>query len=150
MPNSTRIRRAIRTIAWPLCSRACDVLVRVFGTVNGICSDDDLVANNLLDDRSQRLEVEPEGHLDRLVADGRSYGVAPRPGRGQSAEAATRTVGDAVARSAWVGDEDPARVRGRQRRRAGRNATVGDGAVGARVGEDLGHGVRLDCGCHVG
>src|SRR5216683_1329908 len=69
MPNSTSISSAIRTIAWPCCSFRSGELVRVLGTVDRITGDDDPVANNLLNQWSQRLEVEPERYLDRLVAD---------------------------------------------------------------------------------
>src|SRR2546427_13009554 len=69
MPNSTRISSAIRMIAWPSCKlRLRAGLVRVLGTVDRICSDDDVVANCLLYQWSDRLERVPERHLDRLVA----------------------------------------------------------------------------------
>src|SRR6266851_3419132 len=106
MPNSTRISRAIRTIACPPCSVALRALVRVFGSVNRICRDDDVVADNLLNDWSDGLERVPEGHLDRLVAGRGRHVVAA------GAETAARTVGRSVAGIAGVGDEDPAGVRG--------------------------------------
>src|SRR5665213_354520 len=173
--NRTRMRSAMSTMAWPSWRRRwalfvrslppakeCTALtpprrferdarlVRVLGTVDRICSDDDSVANNLLDQRGEWVEVEPERHLDRLVADRRSDRVATRPWRGQHAQAATRPVGHAVAGSARVGDEDPARIGGRQLQRADRVAAVRDGAVGARVGEHLGHCVNLDSRSDVG
>src|SRR5690348_7811461 len=70
IPNSTRINSAIRTIACPSCRFRRIDLVRVLSTVDRICGDDDVAADNLLDDRSDRLEGVPERHLDRLVADG--------------------------------------------------------------------------------
>src|SRR5690348_11704012 len=68
MPNRTRISSAIRTIAWPSCALWRLDLVRVLGTVNRICGDDDVVADNLLNDWGDRLEGVPERHLDRLIA----------------------------------------------------------------------------------
>src|SRR5437867_12851724 len=114
MPNRTRISSAIRTIAWPSCSFRCGDLVRVLGTINGICGDDDVVADNLLDDRCDRLERVPEGHLDGLVPGRGRHVVAAGAdvGRRIGAEAATRTVGRAVARGARVRDEDPSGVGG--------------------------------------
>src|SRR5438034_352695 len=170
--NSTRIRRAISTMAWPSCKRLSAVfmrslppakerkfaprarraarLVRVFGTVNRICNDDDLVANYLLDQWSDGLEVEPERHLDGLIADRGRDGVAAWARRGQRAEASARSVGRAVSRGARVGDEYPSGVRRGQLRRARRDSAVGDGSVGTRVREDLAHGVHLDRGGDVG
>src|SRR2546423_14580898 len=109
MPNSTRIRSAIRTIACPCCKLRAG-LVRVFGTVNRICSDDDVVANDLLDDRGDRLERVPERHLDRLVAGGRSHVVAAgaEVRRGVRAEAAPRALWGPVAGGGRGGEEDPA------------------------------------------
>src|SRR5712691_1908499 len=112
MPNSTRISRAIRTIACPPCSVALRALVRVFGSVNRICRDDDVVADNLLNDWSDGLERVPERYLDRLVAGRGRHVVAAgaEVGRRIGAKTAARTVGRSVARGARVGDEDPARV----------------------------------------
>src|SRR2546425_13328330 len=120
MPNRTRISSAIRTIAWPSCKLRLRGLVRVFGTVDRICSDDDVVADDLLNDWSYRLERVPERHFDRLVAGGRCDQVAAGAdiGRRIGTQAATRSVRREVARSARIGDEDPAGVCGRRRRRA--------------------------------
>src|SRR5438093_11257339 len=100
MPNRTRIRSAIRTIAWPSCNLRCADLVRVLGTITGICRDDDVVADNLLDDRCDRLERVPERHLDGLVPRRRRRVVAACAdcGRRAAAGAATSTVGRGVAR----------------------------------------------------
>src|SRR5438046_10607581 len=68
MPNSTRMSSAIRMIACPCCRSRRAGLVRIFSTVNRICSDDDVVANDLLDDWSDRLERVPERDLDGLVS----------------------------------------------------------------------------------
>src|SRR3989442_3653065 len=112
MPNRTRISSAIRTIAWPSCKLRLRGLVRVFGTVDRICSDDDVVADHLLNDWSYRLERVPQRHFDRLVAGGRwdqvaaGADVGPRVGT----EAATRALRREVARSARVGDEVPTSV----------------------------------------
>src|SRR5256885_14842236 len=79
MPNSTRISSAIRMIAWPSCKfRLRAGLVRVLSTVDRICSDDDVVANCLLYQWSDRLERVPERHFDRLVAGRGSHVVASR------------------------------------------------------------------------
>src|SRR5881392_2902003 len=115
MPNRTRISSAIRTIACASCNFRCGDLVRVFGTVNRIRSDDDVVADNLLDDRGDRLERVPEGDLDRLVA-GRGRHVVTAGAdvrRRVGAESTTRAVGRAVAGGGGVGDEDPTGVRRR-------------------------------------
>src|SRR5690349_23978181 len=99
MPNRTRISSAIKTIACPPWSVALRDLVRVLGSVNRICRDDDVVADNLLDDRCDRLERVPERHLDRLVS-GRGHDVvAARAGvrRRVAAQAPSRTVRVAVA-----------------------------------------------------
>src|SRR5260370_14978839 len=85
MANRTRISRAIRTMAWPCCSLCSGELVRILGTVDRITGDDDPAANNLLDQRSQRLEVEPERHLDGLVADSGLDAEAARSWRGRRA-----------------------------------------------------------------
>src|SRR2546423_511371 len=71
MPKSTRINRAIRTIAWPCCRLALrgSSLVGVFSTVDRICSDDDVAANCLLYQWGDRLERVPDRYLDRLRAD---------------------------------------------------------------------------------
>src|SRR5438093_11921404 len=120
MPNRTRIRSAIRTIAWPSCNLRCGDLVRVLGTINGICRDDDVVADNLLDDRCDRLERVPERHLDGLVPRrGRHVVTADADvGRRIRAEAATRAVRRAVACGAGISDEDPSGGGGRLLRRA--------------------------------
>src|SRR5437899_5494062 len=113
MPNSTRMSSAIRTIACPPCKlRLRGMLVAVLGTVDRICSDDDVVAHDLLNDWSYWLERVPDGHLDGLVADGRRDQVAARTDvrRRVGAEAASRSVGRPVAGRARVGDEDPSRV----------------------------------------
>src|SRR5437899_10275127 len=144
MAKRTSISSAINTIAWPSCSFRRRALVRVLGAINRISSDDDLVSDNLLDQWSERLEVKPERHLDGLVSDRGSDRVAAGTRRGKRAKPATRTVGHAVACCAWVGDEDPTGVGRRQLRGAGRVAAVGDGAVGARVGENLGDRMRLN------
>src|SRR2546426_688262 len=68
MANKTSSSRAIRTMAWPSCSRRCGDLIAVLGAINRISSDDDPVSDNLLNQWSDWLEVEPESHLDRLVA----------------------------------------------------------------------------------
>src|SRR5438046_2994261 len=123
MPNSTRINRAIRTIAWPCCRLALrgSSLVGVFSTVDRICSDDDVAANCLLYQWCDGLECVPDRHLDRLVADRGGHVVAAgaQVGRRVGADAATRAVRRSVACRARVRDEDPARVGGRLRRRAG-------------------------------
>src|SRR6266511_1906917 len=80
IPNSTRMSSAIRTIAWPSCKLRLRGLVAVLGTIDRICSDDDVGAHDLLNDWSYRLERVPDGHLDRLVADGRRDQVAARAG----------------------------------------------------------------------
>src|SRR5256886_4997552 len=130
MPNRTRMSSAIRTIAWPSCKLRLRGLIGVLGSVDRICSDDDVVADDLLDDWCDRLERVPEGHLDRLIAGGGRHVVASgaEVGRRVRAQAATRTVRGPVARGAWVGDEDPARVRGRLGRRTLRDAAVGQRA----------------------
>src|SRR2546429_9723835 len=114
MPNNTRISSAIRTIACPCCKLRAG-LVRVFGTVNRICSDDDVVANDLLDDWSDRLERVPERHLDRLVAGCRGHVVAARAGVGRrgGAGAATRAGRRSIACGGGGGGADPAPVPGR-------------------------------------
>src|SRR6266567_8125229 len=148
MAKRTSSNSAIRTIAWPFWARRRWDLVRVFGAINRISSDDDLVADNLLDQRSERLEVEPERHLERLVAICGHRVVAAGRRRVQR-QLAAWSVRYAVAVHAGIGDEDPTRVGRRQLRRAGGVAAVGDGAVGAWVGQDLGHRVGLDRRLHV-
>src|SRR5256885_10310355 len=115
MPNRTRISRAIRTIACPSCNLRCGDLVRVFSTVNRIRSDDDVVADYLLDDRGDRLERVPERDLDRLVAGCRGDVVAAgaEVGRRVAAQAATRAVGRAGAGGGRAGGGSPTRVGGR-------------------------------------
>src|SRR5439155_9690291 len=117
MPNSTRINSAIRTIAWPCCRLALrgSSLVGVFSTVDRICSDDDVAANCLLYQWGDRLEGVPDRHLDRFVADrgGDVDAAGAQVGRRVGAKTAPRAVRRAVACRARVGDEDPARVRGR-------------------------------------
>src|SRR2546427_12777750 len=112
MPNRTRMSSAIRTIAWPSCKLRLRGLIGVLGSVDRICSDDDVVANDLLDDWCDRLERVPERDLDRLVARGRCHVVAAgaQVRRRVRAEAAARPVVGPVARSAGVRDEDPASV----------------------------------------
>src|SRR5437867_12083580 len=99
MPNRTRISSAIRTIACPSCNLRCGDLVRVFGTVNRIRSDDDVAADNLLDDRGDRLERVPERDLDGLVAGRRRHVVAARADvrRRTAAQSAPALVGHPVA-----------------------------------------------------
>src|SRR5437879_9385378 len=114
MPNRTRMSSAIRTIAWPSCKLRLRGLIGVLGSVNRICSDDDVVADDLLDDWCDRLKRVPERHFDGLVAGGRRHVAAAgaEVGRRVGAEAATRTVRSSVAGRARVRDEDPARVGG--------------------------------------
>src|SRR5260370_6946315 len=131
MASRTSIRRASRTIAWTSCRRRWGDLVAVLGAINRMRSDDDLVADNLLNQRSKGLKVKPERHLDRLVADGRRDGVAPRPGSRQDAESAARAVGDAVTGGGRGGGEKPTPVGWGQRRGTGRDAAVWGGGVGA-------------------
>src|SRR2546425_13259561 len=128
MPNMSRMSSAIVTIAWLSCKLRLRGLIGVLDSVDRICSDDDVVADDLLDDWCDRLERVPEGHLDRLIAGGGRDVVASgaEVGRRVRAQAAPRTVRGPVARGAWVGDEDPARIR----RRPGRG-----GLPGAAVGE---------------
>src|SRR4051812_48265847 len=89
MPKRTRSRSPIRTIACPLCEARlirlarggiadiCEFpLVAVLGPVDRVPGDDDAVADGLLNQRRQRLEVEPERDLDGLIARGRRDGVA--------------------------------------------------------------------------
>src|SRR3989442_15150232 len=109
MANNTRSSRAMRTMAWPSCSFRCRDLGRVLSAINRISSDDDLVADNLLDYWSQRLEVEPQRHLDGLVSNGGRDHVAARTRRPQCAQAAPgalgcRRRGPALARG---GDGEP-------------------------------------------
>src|SRR2546428_12933751 len=104
MPNRTRISSAIRTIAWPSCKLRLRGLVRVFGTVDRICSDDDVVADDLLNDWSYRLEREPERHFDRLVAGGRGD---PAPA---VADIRRRVGTQAAPGAAWRGGARRARV----------------------------------------
>src|SRR3989475_11887709 len=94
MPNRTRMSSAIRTIAWPSCKLRLRGLIGVLGSVNRICSDDDVVADDLLDDWCDRLERVPEGHLDGLIAGGgRHVGTSgAEVGRRARAQAATRSV----------------------------------------------------------
>src|SRR5256885_16343935 len=115
MPNRTRMSRAIRTIAWPSCKLRLRGLVGVLGTVNRICSDDDVVANCLLYQRSNRLERVPEGDLDRLIAGrgGHQVAAGTQVRRRIGAQAAARAVRRDVARGARVRDEDPTGVRRR-------------------------------------
>src|SRR6266852_4655260 len=146
MAKRTSIRRAIRTIAWPSWSFRCRDLGRVLSTINRISSDDDLVADNLLDYWSKRLEVEPQRHLDGLVSNGGLDCVAARTGRRQRAQAAARAIGcrRRVAARARVRDEYPSGIRRRNQKRALWVAAVWNRPVGARVGEHFSHGVRLD------
>src|SRR5450756_1103297 len=111
-------------MAWPSCALRCGDLVRVLGTVDGICGDDDPVAYNLLDDRSEWLEVEPQCHLERLIAIGRNRVVAAGWRRVEW-QLTAWCIGDAVSSHAGVGDEDPAGVGGRQLRRTLRVSPVG-------------------------
>src|SRR5438270_11352405 len=109
MPKSTRIRTAIRTMAWPPCRVACRDLVRILSSVNRICRDDDVVADNLLNDGRERLECVPERDLDRLVAGRGRHVVAAGADvrRRIAAEPPSRPVRRAVPGLARVGDEDP-------------------------------------------
>src|SRR2546428_6974631 len=112
MPNSTRISSAIRMIAWPSCKfRLRAGLVRVLSTVDRICSDDDVVANCLLYQWSDRLERVPERHFDRLVAGRGSHVVASRAHvrRRVGPQAAARPVRGAVPGGARVRDGNSAR-----------------------------------------
>src|SRR5260370_554869 len=128
MPNRTRISRAISTIAWPACagpSRTrpvtaspsdCLILtsgdsVRVFGTVDRICGDDDVVTDNLLDDRRDRLERVPDRHLERLISV-RSHRVIATRRRRVERHLAAGSVGRAVTGRSGIGDEDPTGVHG--------------------------------------
>src|SRR6516225_9105946 len=97
MPNRTRMSSAIKTIAWPACKLRLARLVGVLGPVDSICGDDDVVADNLLDEGSDWLERVPERHLDRLVSDCGLNGIASRAWGGIQAEPAARTVRVAVA-----------------------------------------------------
>src|SRR5205809_2169524 len=143
MPNRTRMSSAIRMIAWPSCKFRLRVgLVRVLGTVDRISSDDDVVANCLLYQWSDRLERVPERHLERLVSVG-CHGLVAARGRRIIGKLAARSIGRAVARRARVSDEDPAGVGRRLVGGTLRDAAVGDGTVGARVGQDNGDGVTL-------
>src|SRR6266513_4767215 len=99
MPNRTRMSRAIRTIAWPSCKLRLRGLVGVLGTVDRICSDDDVVANCLLYQWSDRLERVPERHLERLVSVG-CHGLVAARGRRIVGKLAARSIGRAVARRA--------------------------------------------------
>src|SRR2546430_9707679 len=102
---------AIKTIACPSCSFRCGDLVRVLSTVDRIRSDDDVVTDNLLDDRRDRLERVPEGDLDRLVA-GRGRHVVTAGAdvrRRGGAESTTRAVGRAVAGGGGGAGGDPNR-----------------------------------------
>src|SRR4029077_13554897 len=93
---------------------ACILLVAVLSSVHRVRGDDDSVADDLLDDRRQRLEVEPQRDLDGLVATGRRDRVAARTWRGQYAQPATGSVRRPVDGRARIRDEDPARVGRRQ------------------------------------
>src|SRR5690348_2761555 len=64
MPNRTRISSAIRTIAWPSCKERLVVL----GTIDRICRDDEVVSDNLLDERGHGLERVPDGHFQWFVS----------------------------------------------------------------------------------
>src|SRR2546428_6547826 len=116
MANRTSSSSAIKTIAWPSCSFRWGDLVRVFGAIDRISSDDDLVSDNLLDQRSERLEVKPERHFERLVPIGRNRVEATRRRRIEW-QLASRGVGNVwrakltlIATHARVGDEDPTRI----------------------------------------
>src|SRR5690348_8489735 len=129
MPNSTRINSAIKTIACPCCRFLWRGLVGVFGTVNRICRDDDVVADYLLNDGCDRLERVPERHLDRLVAD-RGDLVQTSGTRSRIAAAsAPRVVRISSATVARVRDEKPPRVGARQLRRSKRVSAVGQRTV---------------------
>src|SRR5207249_11584430 len=108
MPNRTRMSSAIRTIACPSCNLRCGDLVRVLGTVNRIRSDDDVAADNLLDDRGDRLERVPERDLDGLVAGCGRHVVAAgaEVRRRAGVQSAAGPVARAGAGGAVVGDED--------------------------------------------
>src|SRR2546427_11967592 len=99
MPNSTRMSSAIRMIAWPSCKfRLRAGLVRVLSPVDRICSDDDVVANCLLYQWSDRLERVPELHLERLVSVGCHGPVAARGRRVVGRLAGRRLVEDVAPR----------------------------------------------------
>src|SRR2546425_2604438 len=140
MPNRTRMSSAIRMIAWPSCKFRLRGLVAVLGTVDRICSDDDVVANCLLYQWSDRLERVPERHFDRLVAGRGSHVVASRAHvrRRVGPQAAARPVRRAVPSGARVRDENPTGVDGRLRRGPLWDSTVGQGAV--RTGGGVGEG----------
>src|SRR5260370_32764353 len=92
MASRTSIRRASRTIAWTSCRRLWGDLVAVLGAINRISSDDDLVAANLLNQRSKGLKVNPERHLDRLVSHGRRDIGAPRPESLQQPQSSAQSI----------------------------------------------------------
>src|SRR5260370_41762046 len=98
MASRTSIRRASRTIAWTSCRRRWGDLLAVLGAINRISSDDDLVADNLLNQRSKGLRVKPERHLDRRIADGLGDGDELPPWGRQADASAGRAVGAPVSR----------------------------------------------------
>src|SRR5260370_22655356 len=149
MAKSTSSSRAIRTMAWPCCRRRDGDLIAVLSQINRISSDDDVVADNLLYQWSKRLKVEPQRYLERLVPIRRHRVVAAR-WRWVIRQLAARSVRNAVAVRARVGDEDPTGVGRRQLRRADRVAVVRNRPIGAGVRRHLGHGMGLDCGLTVG
>src|SRR5260370_32254560 len=142
MAKSTSSSRAIRTMAWPSCRRRDGDLIAVLSPINRISSDDDLVADNLLYQWSKRLKVEPQRYLERLVPIRRHRVVAAR-WRWVITQLAARSVRNAVAVRARVGDEDPTGVGRRQLRRADRAAGAANRALGAVDRKHPGHGIGL-------
>src|SRR4029077_13937205 len=147
MPKSTRISRAIRTIAWPSCRERFLV---VLGTIDRICRDDEVVSDNLLDDRSHGLKRVPDGYFQWLVSVGGHCVQTSSRSRVVRKLAAWRirnrwrTRRSLVAARAWIGDEDPTGVDGGFLCGAERIAAVGYGAVRTRVGQDDRDGVAGD------
>src|ERR1700757_3732263 len=139
MPKRTRISRAIRTIAWPSCRER---LLVVLGTINRICRDDEVVSDNLPNDRSHGLKRVPDGHLQWLVSVGGDRVQASRRRRVVGKLTAWRirnrwrSQRPLVTARARIGDEDPAGVDRGFLRRADRIAAVGYGAVRTGGGQD--------------
>src|SRR2546428_13493979 len=102
MPNSTRISSAIRMIAWPSCKfRLRAGLVRVLSTVDRICRDDDVIANCLLYQWSDRLERVPARHLERLDSGG-WHGLPAARRRRIIRDLAPRMLGLVLVRRGWL------------------------------------------------
>src|SRR5690242_4641362 len=115
MPNRTRISSAIRTIACPSWRERLVVL----GTIDRICRDDEVVSDNLLDERGHGLERVPDGHLQWFVSVG-GHRVETSGGRGVVGKLTARRIWNLrrphralVSSGAGIGDEDPAGVDGR-------------------------------------